>query len=69
MSRMRDAPPCATFKEFNERRHPVTSVFMFSSALEVGLVVAAGAIFLAMIIAALAVVIWSVAGFVSATHP
>jgi hypothetical protein len=36
---------------------------------EVGLVVAAAVIFLAMIVAALAVIIWSVAGFISATHP
>jgi len=46
----------------------VTSVFMIASALEVGLVVAAAVIFLAMILAALAVSIWFVAGFISATH-
>jgi len=46
----------------------VTSVFMIASVFEVGLVVAAAVIFLAMIVAALAVIIWSVAGFISATH-
>jgi hypothetical protein len=42
---------------------------MIASALEVGLVVFAAVIFLAMLVAGLAVLIWSVAGFVSATHP
>ena len=46
----------------------MTFVFMIASVLEVGLVVAAAAIFLAMIVAVLAVIIWSVGGFVSATH-
>ena len=46
----------------------MTSVFMIASVLEVGLVVAAAAVFLALIVAALAVIIWSVAGFTSATH-
>jgi hypothetical protein len=45
----------------------MTSIVM-SSALEVGLVIAAGVIFLAMVIAAAAVLVWFVAGFVSATH-
>jgi hypothetical protein len=47
----------------------MTSVFMVSSALEIGLVIAAGAIFLAMVIAALAVIVWFVAGLGSAAHP
>jgi len=47
----------------------VTSIFIISSALEIGLVLAASAIFLAMVIAALALIAWLVAGFVSATHP
>ena len=47
----------------------MTSIFMISSALEVGLVIAASAIFLAMVVAFLALVVWFVAGFVSATHP
>jgi fatty acid desaturase len=57
-----------TLKEFNERRHPMTSVFLASAFGEVVLVVAAAVIFLAMILAALAVIIWFVAGFISATH-
>ena len=51
-----------------ERRHPMTSVFMIASALEVGLVIVASAIFLAMVIAGLALIVWFVAGFVRATH-
>ena len=47
----------------------MTSIFMISSALEIGLVIAAGAVFLAMVITALALIIWLVAGFVSASHP
>ena len=47
----------------------MTSVFMIASALEVGLVVLAAVIFLAMIVAAVAVIVWSVAGFITAaTH-
>ena len=46
----------------------MTSLFVIASVLEVGLVVAAALIFLAMVVAALAVVVWSVAGVVSATH-
>lgn len=41
---------------------------MIASALEVGLVVVAAVIFLAMIVAALAVIVWSIAGVLSATH-
>ena len=41
---------------------------MIASALEVGLVVLAAVIFLAMIVAALAVIVWSIAGVLSATH-
>jgi hypothetical protein len=47
----------------------MTSLFLASSALEIGLVVVAGAIFAAMVIAALALLVWLVAGFVSAAHP
>ena len=47
----------------------MTSIFIISSALEIGLVIAASAIFLAMVITALALVVWLVAGFVSAAHP
>jgi hypothetical protein len=46
----------------------MASVFMMASALEVGLVVLAAVIFLAMLVAGLALLIWSVAGFASATH-
>ena len=48
----------------------MTSILVASSALEVGLVVAAGIIFLAMIVAVVAVIVWSLAGvFSAATHP
>jgi len=46
----------------------MTSVFLIASVLEVGLVVLAAVIFLAMIVAALAVIVWSLAGVLSATH-
>jgi hypothetical protein len=62
-------PPARIVKEFDERRHPMTSVFLAASALEVGLVVIAGVIFLAMVVAAVALVVWSIAGFVRAAHP
>jgi hypothetical protein len=41
---------------------------MIASVLEVGLVVAAAVMFLAMIVAVLAVILWSVGGVVSAAH-
>ena len=44
------------------------SVFMVASVLEVGLVVVAAVIFLTMIVAALAVVVWSIAGVFSAAR-
>jgi hypothetical protein len=44
------------------------SFFMMASALEIGLVVLAAVIFLTMVVAGLAVLIWSVVGVVSATH-
>jgi hypothetical protein len=48
----------------------MTSVLIISSAaLEVGLVIATGVIFLAMIVAVLALIIWSIAGIRSVTHP
>jgi hypothetical protein len=48
----------------------MTSVLIISSAaLEVGLVIAAGVIFLAMLVAVLALIIWSIAGIRSVTHP
>jgi hypothetical protein len=46
----------------------MTSVLM-ASVFEIGLVVFAGVVFLAMIVATLAVIVWSVAGVVRATHP
>ena len=46
----------------------MASVFVIASALEVGLVILAAAIFLTMVVAGLAVLIWSVAGVISATH-
>jgi hypothetical protein len=46
----------------------VTPVFLISSALEIFLVLLAGAIFLTMIIAAVAALVWFVAGLFSATH-
>jgi hypothetical protein len=46
----------------------VSFLVMIASALEVGLVVLAAVIFLAMIVAALAVIVWSIAGVLSATH-
>ncbi len=45
------------------------SSILMSSALEAGLVIAAGAIFVGMVITAIAVIVWTVAGFVSASHP
>jgi uncharacterized membrane protein YdbT with pleckstrin-like domain len=61
---------CATVEKFNGRRHPMTSVIVTASAFgEVVLVFAAGVIFLAMIAATLALIIWFVGGFISATHP
>jgi hypothetical protein len=50
------------------RRHTVTPVFLISSALEIFLVLFAGVIFLTMIVAAVAAVVWFVAGLYSATH-
>ena len=47
----------------------MTSLFMISSALEVGLVIVASAIFAAMVITVLALITWFVAGIVSASHP
>jgi hypothetical protein len=47
----------------------MTSIVMFSSALEVGLVIAASVIFLSMVFAVVALIVWFVGGFVSATHP
>jgi hypothetical protein len=39
-----------------------------TSLIEVVLVVAGAVIFLTMIVAALGVIVWSVTGFISATH-
>jgi len=47
----------------------MTSLFMISSALEVGLVIAASAIFVVMVITVLALITWFVAGIVSASQP
>ena len=46
----------------------MTPVFLISSALEIFLVLVAGAIFLTMIIAAVAALVWFVTGLFSATH-
>ena len=46
----------------------MTSVFLASAFGEVVLVVASAVIFLAMILATLAVIIWFVAGLISATR-
>jgi hypothetical protein len=63
-----DARRCATFKVFKERRHPMTSIFLTGSVLEIGLVIFAGVIFVGMIVVALAVIVWTIAGLLSATH-
>jgi hypothetical protein len=47
----------------------MTTIFTIASVLEVGLVVVAAVMFLAMIVAALAAIIWSLAGVFSATRP
>lgn len=64
-----DLPLRSTLMEFKERRYAMTSLFMLSSALEVGFVIAASAIFVAMVITVLALITWFVAGIVSASHP
>ena len=46
----------------------MTSIFMTASALEVGLVIAAGVIFLTIVIAVVALIVWSIAGIFSAAH-
>jgi hypothetical protein len=46
----------------------MASVFLVASALEVALVVLAAVIFLTMVVAGVAVVVWSLAGVISATH-
>jgi len=57
-----------TVKEFKEKEAPEIVIALIASVLEVGLVVVAAAIFLTMIVAVLAVIVWLVAGLVSATH-
>ena len=47
----------------------MTAALMIASVLEVGLVVLAAAIFLTMIVAAIAAIIWFVGGLFSATRP
>ena len=47
----------------------MTTIFTIASVLEVGLVVVAAVMFLAMIVTALVVIIWSLAGVFSATRP
>jgi hypothetical protein len=64
---MWDVPPGLTVQESKERRAPMIST-LIASVLEVGLVVVAAAIFLSMVVAGLAVFVWLVAGFSSATH-
>ena len=46
----------------------MTPVFLISSALEIFLVLVAGAIFLTMVIAAVAAAVWFVSGVLSAAH-
>jgi hypothetical protein len=46
----------------------MTTLFVIASVLEVGLVVLAAIIFLTMIVAALAVVLWVIGGVSEATH-
>ena len=46
----------------------MTPVCLISSALEIFLVLVASAMFLVMIIAAVAAIVWFVAGLFSATH-
>jgi hypothetical protein len=46
----------------------MATLFVIASVLEVGLVVLAAAIFLAMIIAVLAVVVWVIGGVSEVTH-
>lgn len=43
-------------------------VLLMASAVEVALVVLAAVIFLTMVVAGVAVIVWSLAGLVSATH-
>jgi fatty acid desaturase len=57
-----------TVKEFKGKEAPVIAIALIASVLEVGLVVFAAAVFLTMIVAALAVIVWSIAGVFSATH-
>ena len=46
----------------------MTSIFLTGSVLEIGLVILAGVIFVGMVVAAVAVIAWTVAGMLSATH-
>lgn len=54
--------------ESNEGRAPMAPVLLMASAVEVALVVLAAVIFLTMVVAGVAVIVWSLAGLVSATH-
>lgn len=47
----------------------MTSVFMTASAIEVVLFLVGSVIFVGMVVAAVAVITWAVAGFMRATHP
>jgi hypothetical protein len=46
----------------------VTPVFLISSALEIFFVLVAGAIFMTLVIAAVAAAVWLVSGLLSAAH-
>ena len=47
----------------------MSSIFMVASALEVVLFLLGSVIFAGIVIAVLAVITWTVAGFTRATHP
>jgi hypothetical protein len=65
---IRDPAWRAILMGYKQRRHTMTSNYLIGSAFEITLVLAAGAIFLAMVIAAVAAVVWFVAGLLSAAH-
>src|SRR5262245_32285282 len=61
--------PAASQSRHSRKEAPMTTLFvLIASVLEVGLVVLAAAIFLAMIVAALAVVVWFIGGVSEVTH-
>ena len=66
---MSEARSALTLTGLQRKGAPVTTIFTIASVLEVGLVVVAAVMFLAMIVTALVVIIWSLAGVFSATRP